>query len=125
MLEAQELDVMVYADDVEACRRYWTQKLGFVEVGTRPGPDDSMAYELSFGVSGAHVVLMDRALVQKFSPEVSTAMPSLLFRVVDFDACHEQMQRNGATVSPVVDMGGMRTFSFSDEEGHWMAVAEG
>lgn len=37
MSEAQGIDVMVYVGDVEACRRHWTQKLGFVETGTRLG----------------------------------------------------------------------------------------
>ncbi|MDD5800726.1 MAG: hypothetical protein PUD09_08850 [Coriobacteriales bacterium] len=63
MSEAQGIDVMVYVGDVEACRRHWTQKLGFVETGTRLGPGGSAAYELSFGMADARVVLMDRAPV--------------------------------------------------------------
>lgn len=63
MPEAQGIDVMVYVGDVEACRRHWTQKLGFVETGTRLGQGGSAAYELSFGMAGARVVLMDRAPV--------------------------------------------------------------
>ncbi len=79
---------------------------------------------LLFGPEDAHIVLMDRALVERFSPEVSTATPPLLFHVADIEAVHEKMEKGGATVSPLVDMGGMRSFSFSDDEGHWMAAAE-
>ncbi|MGN0071768.1 MAG: VOC family protein [Atopobiaceae bacterium] len=124
MLGAQALEVMVYCDDVEACRICWTEKLGFQEETVRPGPEGSVAPVLSFGPADAHIVLMDRSLVEKYSPEVNTLMPSLLFRVADIEAVHEEMERRDATVSDVVDMGGMRSFSFSDDEGHWMAAAE-
>lgn len=124
MLGAHALDVMVYCDDVEACRMCWTEKLGFREEAVRPGPEGSVAPVLSFGPADAHIVLMDRALVEKYSPEVNTLMPSLLFHVTDIEAVHEEMEKRGATVSDVVDMGGMGTFSFADDEGHWMAVAE-
>ncbi|MDD6705657.1 MAG: hypothetical protein ACI38S_00435 [Atopobiaceae bacterium] len=79
MLGAQSLDVMVCCDDVEACRVCWTEKLGFEEVGVRSGPAGADVPVLSFGSEDAHIVLMDRALVERFSPEVSTATPSLLF----------------------------------------------
>lgn len=125
MLAAHALDVMVYCDDVEASRMCWTEKLGFKLEGMRPGPAGSEAPELSFGPASARIVLMDRALVEKFSPEVSTSTPSLLFHVGDIEAAHEEMAKLGATVSDLVDMGGMRTFSFADDEGHWMAAAEG
>lgn len=46
------------------------------------------------------------------------------FHVADIEAVHEKMEKGGATVSPLVDMGGMRSFSFSDDEGHWMVAAE-
>lgn len=124
MLAAHALDVMVYCDDVEACRMCWTEKLGFKQEGVRSGPAGSEAPVLSFGPFSARIVLMDRALVERFSPEVSTATPSLLFHVADIEAVHEKMEKGGATVSPPVDMGGMRSFSFSDDEGHWMAAAE-
>lgn len=124
MLDIQALDVMVYCDDVEACRICWTEKLGFQEEAVRPGPEGSEAPVLSFGPADVHIVLMDRALVVKYSPEVNTLMPSLLFRVADIEAIHDGMEKRGATVSDVVDMGGMRSYSFSDDEGHWMAAAE-
>ena len=76
------------------------------------------------GPFSACIVLMDCALVERFSPEVSTATPSLLFHVADIEAVHEKREKGGATVSLLVDMGGMRSFSFSDDEGHWMAAAE-
>ena len=49
MLAAHALDVMVYCDDVEACRMCWTEKLGFRQEGVRPGPAGSEAPVLSFG----------------------------------------------------------------------------
>ena len=90
----------------------------------RPGPAGADVPVLLFGPEDAHIVLMDRALVERFSPEVSTATPSRLFHVADIEAVHEKMEKGGATVSPLVDMGGMRSFGFSDDEGHWIAAAE-
>ena len=90
----------------------------------RPGPAGTDVPVLSFGPEDAHIVLMDSALVERFSPEVGTATPSILFHVADIEAVHEKMEKGGATVSPLVDMGGMRSFSFSDDEGHWMVAAE-
>ncbi|MCI1288700.1 MAG: metallophosphoesterase [Olsenella sp.] len=124
MLDATSLDVMVYVDDVEACRRYWTEKLGFREAGRRPGPAGSDAWCLSFGTSGARVVLMGKRVVEESSPEVSTAMPSLLFHVANVDAYHDELEGRGITLSPISDAGGMRSFAFCDGEGHWMAAAQ-
>ncbi|MGN0084038.1 MAG: hypothetical protein ACI38S_00440 [Atopobiaceae bacterium] len=44
--------------------------------------------------------------------------------MADIEAVHEKMEKGGATVSALVDMGGMLSFSFSDDEGHWIAAAE-
>ncbi len=124
MMKINTCELMIYVNDVESCHTYWTEKLGFTDAGVRPGIAGTNAYALTFGVGGMTLILMNKQLVEQYSPEVSTAMPSLLFHTTDLAALHTDLKQKGVHVSEMQNFGGRSSFSFSDEEDHYMAAAQ-
>jgi lactoylglutathione lyase len=118
-----QLKVMVYVDHPEACEKFWIQDVGFVLKEEGVGPEETKTYfittdeEASFGIR-----LFKKDAVARFSPEISLATPSLLFGVRDVRGMHDRLAKNGVTVTDVMTMGDMTTFSFCDLEGHYFAV---
>lgn len=74
--------------------------------------------------SGTALVLLDRALVERFSPEVLLGIPSLMLRVSDLEQTREDMLSHGVSASEIQDLGGQMTFHFCDDEGNYFAVGE-
>ena len=92
-------------------------QVGFLLKEKRQGPYGSDAYAIDAG--GTIFVLMNKALVEKFSPEVDLDMPSILFSVDDLDDAYQQLIDKHVNTSDIFELEGMRTFSFSDHEGHY------
>ena len=67
---------------------------------------------------------MDKALVEQFSPEVHTGVPSVLFCVDQLEDAHRQLVQMIVETTDIVDMNGMRTFSFCDPDGNILHVNE-
>lgn len=113
-------EIMLYVKDVENSRRFWVERIGLTLIEKRVGPDNSDAYAINAG--GTTFVLMDRAIVEKYSPEVSIGIPSILFCVDNIDNAHRQLVQANVKTTDIINMGGMRTFSFCDDEGNYYAV---
>jgi lactoylglutathione lyase len=74
--------------------------------------------------SGTALVLLDRALVERFSPEVFLGIPSLTLRVSDLEQTREDMLSHGVSASEIQEPAGQMTFHFCDDEGNYFAVGE-
>lgn len=74
--------------------------------------------------SGTALVLLDRALVERFSPEVFLGIPSLMLRVSDLEQTREDMLSHGVSASEIQELAGQMTFYFCDDEGNYFAVGE-
>lgn len=78
--------------------------------------------------SGTALVLLDRALVERFSPEVFLGIPSLMLRVSDLEQTREDMLSHGVSASEMAseiqEPAGQMTFHFCDDEGNYFAVGE-
>lgn len=116
--------VMLYVNDQEVAKRFWTEKAGF----------HVMAEEESHGMrwieiapqkdSETTLVLHDKAAVEKMSPGVHLGTPSLMFYSNQFDELYQVFTAKGVTVGEVVDMPSGRVFNFADDEGQYFAVME-
>ena len=67
---------------------------------------------------------MDKELVEQFSPEVYTGVPSVLFCVEKLEDAHRQLVQKTVESTDIVEMNGMRTFSFCDLDGNILHVNE-
>ncbi|MFV0400894.1 MAG: VOC family protein [Oscillospiraceae bacterium] len=117
--------VMLYVGDPRAVADFWTQKVGFVEIGQQPGPDGTVQVEVApTAQADTTFVLYSREMISKYEPEMSLGIPSILFSSRNLDDTHRGLQEKGVPVGEITETGGMRSFNFSDIEGNYFAVRE-
>ncbi|MGN1022156.1 MAG: VOC family protein [Lachnospiraceae bacterium] len=119
-----QTEIMLYVKDVEGSKRFWTEKIGFQVQEERKGPENSASYALAGADSDTVLVLLNKALVERFSPEVFLGIPSLMFRVSDLEQTREDMLSHDVSVSEIQELAGQMTFHFCDDEGNYFAVGE-
>ncbi|MGN7476873.1 VOC family protein [Solibacillus silvestris] len=115
--------VMLYVDDQEKSKKFWTEKLGFLVVsdinnGMRVitvAPNDEIQ---------TSIVLHDKKKISEMSPELNLAAPSLMFYANDLDMLYEDFQARGITVGELVNMPFGKVFNFADDEENYFAVME-
>lgn len=69
-------------------------------------------------------VLHDKAIIAQMSPELDLAIPSILFETTDIDSTYQELTANEVMTNPIVDMGSMRVFNFSDNDNNYFAIRE-
>ena len=115
--------VMLYVNDQEQAKVFWTEKLDFevisdVDNGLRiitiaPTDDDRLS-----------IVLHDKKKIQEMSPELNLGPPSLMFYADHVEDLYEEYKGKGITVGELVSMGFAKIFNFADNEGNYFAVTE-
>jgi lactoylglutathione lyase len=70
------------------------------------------------------IVLHNKELVSKMSPEVNLGTPSLLFFSEDLDQLYKDFSDKNITVGEIVIVPEGRVFNFADNEGNYFAVVE-
>lgn len=121
----QRLDeVMLYVNDQESAKAFWTEKLDFVvtsdteqhgmrTIVLRPSSDAQTA-----------IVLHNKQKIQSLDLGISTQTPSLMFATKDIDQLYQDYQDKGITVGDLVDMPQGRVFNFADDENNYFAVKQ-
>ena len=116
--------VMVYVKDPRTVADFWTEKIGFTEVGQQEMNNQVLSIELAPNeTSDCHLVLFNRAIVEEMSGGISLGTPSILFGSYDIDTMRSDLIAKGVTVGEIMEMGS-RTFNFADVEGNYFAVEE-
>ncbi|WP_166626991.1 VOC family protein [Jeotgalicoccus sp. S0W5] len=117
--------VMVYVEDVEAAKEFWTTKFDFVVKETIELPEDFKGYDLAPNEAAeTTMTLFSKAFIEKYSPEVSLGTPSLMFEVENIEALYEESKTRGVEVGELVEIPGTKTFNFQDGKGNYFAVGE-
>ncbi len=117
--------VMIYVKDPRKCADFWKNKIGFTEIQENKGETGILSVELAPNSSSdASIVLFDREVVKKFSPELSLQTPSILFSSYNIKEMHDRLIKEGVTVGEIADNSNQKTFNFSDVEGNYFAVRE-
>lgn len=117
--------VMIYVKDPRAVADFWIDKIGFTEIKADTYENGILSVELTCNnMSDASIVLFDRSIVEKMSPELNLGTPSILFSSYDIVDMRDRLIKNGVNVGEVVEMGDSITFNFSDIEGNYFAVQE-
>ncbi|AKN33819.1 lactoylglutathione lyase [Clostridium carboxidivorans P7] len=117
--------VMIYVKDPRAVADFWIDKIGFTEIKVDTYETGILSVELTCNnMSDASIVLFDRSIVEKMSPELNLGAPSILFSSYDVMDMRKRLISNGVNVGEIVEMGDSITFNFSDIEGNYVAVQE-
>ena len=117
--------VMVYVDDVEAAKEFWTTKFDFVVKETIELPEDFKGYDLAPNDDAeTSMTLFSKDFIRKYSPEVSLETPSLMFEVENIEALYVECKTRGVEVGELVEIPGTKTFNFQDGQGNYFAVGE-
>ncbi len=117
--------VMIYVNDPKTAADFWTDKMGFSKVKVDTYEAGVLSVELAPNdTSDASIVLFDRNVVEKMSPEINLGTPSILFSSYDIRDMRDRLIGNGVNVGDIIEMGGVLTFNFSDYEGNYFAVGE-
>ena len=92
--------VMLYVDDVEKAKAFWTETLEFVVVSETPLAEDYVAVEVSPTKDAeTSLTIMAKEFIEKYSPEVNLGTPSLMFKEKNFDALYSKLNDLGLMVN--------------------------
>ncbi|HEM5092188.1 TPA: VOC family protein [Streptococcus suis] len=116
--------VMLYVNNPEAAAKFWNEKVGFERVERQEqGPQVSYVIAPKAG-SDVQFVLHDKAAVAEMHPDMFLGIPSILMTSTNIEKTYQEFIERGINANPVMDLGFMKTFNFSDEEGNYYAVQE-
>lgn len=109
--------IMLYVSNVEASADFWKNKVGFERV-EKQTQGDYVTYIVAPKLdSEVSFVLHDKAIIAQMSPELDLATPSI-------DSTYQELTENEVMTNPIVDMGSMRVFNFSDNDNNYFAICE-
>ncbi|MGO0078148.1 VOC family protein [Streptococcus suis] len=116
--------VMLYVNNPEAAAKFWNEKVGFERVECQE-QGTLVSYVIAPKVdSNVQFVLHDKAIVAEMHPDMFLGIPSILMASTDIEKTYQEFIERGINANPVMDLGFMKTFNFSDEEGNYYAVQE-
>lgn len=117
--------VMLYVDDQAKSVEFWTDILGFVVVSEEEMAEGFKAIEVAPNNDvETSISIIEKAFMEKYSPEVSVTTPSLMFKEKDLDALYEKLKEKGLTGHDIIEMSGIRVFNFQDGQGNYFAVSD-
>ncbi|MBT2570101.1 VOC family protein [Planococcus sp. ISL-110] len=118
--------VMVYVEDQDKAVKFWTEKAGFAVIADGGSKEQGVRWiEIAPTKDAATtMVLHDKEVVSKLSPDLELGTPSLMFYTDGVDQLYADFKKRGVTTGELVNMGIGRSFNFVDDEGNYFAVME-
>ncbi|MCM3611665.1 VOC family protein [Planococcus sp. MERTA32b] len=118
--------VMVYVEDQDKAVKFWTEKAGFTVIADEGSEDMGIRWiEIAPAEDSATtIVLHDKQVISKMSPELNLGTPSLMFYTDNVDKLYADFKKRGVVTGELVNMGIGRSFNFADEEENYFAVME-
>ena len=113
--------VVLYVNDVETCRRFWTEQIHMVEKRRSEAGEFTIA-QVGFADQPFAFELVPLELMKDNPDGLDLATPSIGFQVDDLERAHTDLAARGVQVSDVGEHSGTPSFAFSDPEGRWFAV---
>ena len=115
--------VMLYVADVQKSVDFWQQGFDVTHLETTNLPENFITVKLYLdGVFS--IQLFDKEFIKRFSPEVATNTPSILFSTQEIDKLHRSLKSVSPFVSDISDETGTKQFHFSDFDEQFFAVTE-
>jgi len=114
--------VMLYVDNQDQARNFWTEKLGFQVVAEEDDGQGMRWIEIAPPGADTTIVLQNKEFVAKMSPGLNLGTPSLMFYTDDADRLHEELKNKNVKVGELMDIPSGRVFNFADDEENYFAV---
>lgn len=115
--------IMLYVNNQDQAVQFWTTKLGF-KVISEEQMGEMRWIEVAPSGSGSSIVLHNKELVAKMSPELHLGTPSLMFYSDNLEELYSSLATKEVTVGEMVEMPTGKVFNFADDEGNYFAVME-
>ncbi|HEY2493172.1 MAG TPA: VOC family protein [Paenibacillus sp.] len=117
--------IMLYVNNQDESLKFWTEKAGFSVISEADNGEGMKWYEIAPTKDAqTRIVLHNKELVAKMSPEMNLGTPSLMFFSEDLDQLYKDFSDKKITVGEMVNMPTGRVFNFADDEGNYFAVVE-
>ncbi|MDT2602012.1 VOC family protein [Enterococcus hulanensis] len=118
----EEVKVILYANDVKKASSFW-QSLGFVEISFEELDGSQVAEVAMSKNSTTHLVIYDRAFIEKNDDEVTEPSPALIFGSDDVVALYKKLQTIGVQLGDLAQIGEEYVFNFVDADGNYFVVS--
>lgn len=115
--------IMLYVNDQDACRNFWTEKVGF-EVVSEVDMGVMRWIEIAPKSAATTIILHNKEAVAKMNPGMNLGTPSLMFFTDSFDALYSDLKNKSVKVGDIVNLPSGRVFNFADDEDNYFAVME-
>ncbi|QHW29763.1 VOC family protein [Paenibacillus rhizovicinus] len=115
--------VMLYVNDQDASKDFWTEKLGF-EVIAEVTNGPMRWIEVAPKGAATSIILHNKEFVAKMNPGMNLGTPSIMFQSDQFDALNSDLKNKGVKVGEIMEIPTGRVFNFADHEDNYFAVSE-
>lgn len=117
--------IMLYVNNQNESLKFWTEKAGFVLISEVDNGEGMKWFEIAPTKDAqTRIVLHNKELVGKMSPDMNLGTPSLMFFSEDLDQLYTDFSDKQITVGEMVTMPAGRVFNFADDEDNYFAVME-
>ncbi|KMY53960.1 glyoxalase [Bacillus sp. FJAT-27231] len=117
--------IMLYVNNQDEAVSFWTEKLNFAVISEENNGQGMRWIEIA-PKKGAEtsIILHNKAIVARMSPELNLAAPSLMFFTENLENLHKELSNKHIKVGDIVNMPSGKVFNFADNEGNYFAVME-
>jgi catechol 2,3-dioxygenase-like lactoylglutathione lyase family enzyme len=116
--------VVLYVNDADACRLFWTERVGMVEKARKPAGEFEIV-QVGFADQEFSIELVPLELMKNNPSGLDLATPSIAFHVDDLAATRDALLAAGVQATEPGPHTGAMSFAFCDNEGRWFAVLSG
>ena len=116
--------VVLYVTDPVASLKFWIEKFGMVEKGSKQAGPFSIV-RIGFADQDFSFELVPLELMQNNPAGLNLGTPSIAFYMADLEAARGSLIEKGVNCTEIADHGGVNSFAFSDNENRYFAVLKG
>ncbi|AZB44405.1 VOC family protein [Bacillus sp. FJAT-42376] len=117
--------IMLYVNNQDEAVKFWTEKAGFHVISEEDNGQGMRWIEIAPATdSETTIVLHNKEVIAKMSPELNLGTPSFLFFSENLDQLYSDLSSKKVTVGEIVHMPSGRVFNFADPEENYFAVME-
>jgi lactoylglutathione lyase len=116
---------MLYVNDQDRAAEFWTKKIGFQVISEEDGEEDMRWIEIApTKEAQTSIILHNKEVVARMSPEVNLGSPSLMFFSDNLEQLYQDFKDKNVVVGELVTLPFGKVFNFADEEDNYFAVME-
>ncbi|MDF2921287.1 MAG: hypothetical protein K0R57_201 [Paenibacillaceae bacterium] len=117
--------IMLYVNDQDRAAEFWTKKIGFQVISEEDGEEDMRWIEIApTKEAQTSIILHNKEVVARMSPEVNLGSPSLMFFSDNLEQLYQDFKDKNVVVGELVTLPFGKVFNFADEEDNYFAVME-